>query len=171
MTQNDIVFLANQVYLEIAMDVELEYRNQEVVLDKNTKKYDVDALNTITDNTLWLGVINILDDEGYSISDIFTEEEKGVFTVGVYEDPIVDRWLSNNDGKTIYFVRQVIPDIEMLDSRLQLIIMDALLEGMMYYTEGQIPTQVDAAVANTSYQRYYNARKQLKETFSQKPII
>ncbi len=73
----------------------------------------------------------------------------------------------NNPNEPIYFIRPIIYAIEHLPRRLYQVIFNAIIEGVMYHIHQSIPSQVDSAIANLSYQRYYSAKQQLINKYPQ----
>lgn len=173
LSQNDIIYLANNVFTEIGTEVVLEFIPQRVLIDKNVNEYDINALYTQIGNEIPLDVMSIFDYNGDSIEDKFKEIEPNVFRVNtsIYEgtnDLILD-WLH---GEECVFYRQVIPDIETLSTKLQTLIFNCLIEGMMWYTQDNIPNPISSgnpqSETNLYYQRYYKARENLKNLLPQR---
>ena len=71
------------------------------------------------------------------------------------------------DGEEIYFIRKKISDIEHLPGNVYTSILNAMLEGCMYYIQTAIPSGMDEREGNMSYQRFYNAKKALFNIYPQ----
>lgn len=173
MTQNDIIYLANNVFIEIATEVVLEFIAQSVTIDKNINEYDIDNLYTQVGAEIPLDVMSIYDFNGDSIAKEFKEITPNVFRVNrtIFEETneLILDWL---DGEDCIFYRQVIPDITTLSTKLQMIIFNALIEGMLWYTQDNVPNPTSSGTpqqeTNLYYQRYYKARENLKNLLPQK---
>lgn len=69
---------------------------------------------------------------------------------------------SDTNLPTIVFIWKCVPDIMNLEDGLYNEILQPMIEGVTYYMQGSIPSQVDGQLDNLSYQRFFNAKKQLK---------
>lgn len=173
MTQNDIIYLANNVFTEIGTEVVLEFIPQEVLIDKTIDTYDINALYTQVGNEIPLDVMSIYDHNGDAADELFKEITPNVFRVNtkLHQD-VNDLTLDWMNGETCIFYRQVIPDIETLSNKLQTLIFNALIEGMLWYVHDNIPNPTSSnnpqAETNLYYQRYYKARETLKNILPQR---
>ena len=71
----------------------------------------------------------------------------------------------------LVFHWKCIPDIVTLEDWIYDTIYQPMLEGLNYYIESTIPSQVDNGVANWSYKRWFNAREKLVNQFPQFPEV
>lgn len=171
LSQNDIIYLANNVYQELAMEIHLGFISQNVIIDQDTIVYDIGALYTTIGNETALDVISIRDDEGFDVSRYFREKDVYVFTVDRFTlESENDRFLKDQDGREITFVRRVIPDIETLDLRIQTLIFPAIIEGMLMYTHDSIPNPTaNNSPAQETAQHYGMYEKQKLLLINQLP--
>lgn len=173
MTQNDIIYLVNNVFTEIATEVILKFNKQEVLMSADQKEYDLDSLYTPSGNEILLDVMSIRDSNGLEISELFNEVSPNVFQYKDFvHDDTVELFMDMYDAETITFWRQEIPDIETISSKIQTIIFNALVEGILWYTHDNIPNPVSSnspqGETNMYYQRYYKARENIKNLLPQR---
>ena len=104
---------------------------------------------------------DIVDDEDYKINKLLQRVDK-------YKYKWTTQYMMDEyNGKYIYFVRPVHYDIQVLPSNMYQEIFSAMIEGMMYEIAVSIPSQIDDAVSNRFYQRYFNERENLINRFPQ----
>lgn len=173
LSQNDIIYMVNNVYDEIGLEVNLDFVQQRVLIDKNTDVYDIDALYVAVANELPTDVMSIQDDNGYDLTKYFNQLGRNKYKANQYMNEEKNyRFLSEYDGDYITFNRAVVPDIETLSVRLQTTIFNAVVQGIIFYTEDAIPNPVGdnsaATEANIQYQRYFQAKKNLIKILPQR---
>ncbi len=173
LTQDDITILARNVFDEIAAEVVLDVYQQEVLIDQAINTYDLDALYTQIGHEVLLSVMSIFDDSGYDVGGFFRNKGHNVFVVDkMIFDCTNDAFLEDQKDRYITFNRQFIPTIEEIDSKLQNLVFNAMIEGMMWYTHDSIPNPVSssspAQETNAHYQRYSAAKKLLKNNLPQR---
>ena len=172
LSQNDITLMISNVFEEIAKSCNLETYEQQVLIDVLTPSYDLEALYSNTGNEYLMEVLKIVDDEGYNVSKFFRETLGYVFTVDTNTyDNINELFLSEYDTKYITFTRVVIPDIESLSTKQQMLLFDVIINGIMYYTHVAIPNPTASDTPNTEsksyYQVYMKSIDMLKNRFPQ----
>lgn len=173
LSQNDIIIMVNNVYDEIGLEVNLDFIQQQVLIDKDTDEYDIDDLYTQVANELPTDVMSIQDENGYDLTKYFNPLGRNTFKVNRYLNEEKNyRFLTEYDGKYMTFNRAVVPDIETLSVRLQTTLLKAIVQGLMYYTEDAIPNPVGDTSAmsesNIQYQRYFKAIESLKKILPQR---
>lgn len=173
LTSNDIIYLANSVFTEIAQECTIDVVRQKVTMHIDTYEYDTNALYVPVGNEIALGVMSIRDKDNESVGRYFTNDGGGVFTLSRFvSDEVNDAFLKHYDGEDITFNRAVIPDIETLDYRQQMLIFNALIEGMMMYTHDAIPNPTSSNAPSTEtgqhYSMYQNAKALLKSQLPQR---
>lgn len=155
----DILAMIETVYEDIQSEVLLDTIKQEWVTD-GEEEFTIPNYNSeIEDNIIekYTNVLDIVDEYDVSILDALhmTDDETW-------------RWDSRYSGPSefpsgtsIFFIRKKISDLSSLDPLAYGDLTVAILEGVMYFIQTAIPNQVDGQVGNYSYQRYYNAKKEL----------
>ncbi len=171
-TDCDVNALIELVYTEIMGEVTLEWIKQpyEITSDiEFTIPDDNRSLELLVPTEIYGTVADVEytdeDDScvcgSYSIKKMLQEVEPNTFrfkSCDFHEDYI---------GKTIYFIRPVTTDLEHLNGRIYRIIASCMLEGIMMYIEGTIPSQVDTAVNNYAYNRYQVCKTRLINKYPQ----
>ena len=160
LTQNDIIFLTNNVYSEIARDLPLYTYKQEVLMDSRVDKYDLDALYTGTDNSVILGTYKILDNEDANLGTFFTFLSEYVCIV---KPELESAFYNKYDGEKVYFYRHSIKDIETLNAREQTLYFDVIINGIMYYTHTAIPNPTASDSPHSESNSYYQIYMRSKE--------
>ncbi len=173
LTQSDITIMANNIYEEIALECAIDFFRQTVVIDKTIDTYDLDSLYVTIGKEIPLSVISIKDHNGDSLDKVCREVGSNVFRFSKFiDESINEAILDYLDGETIVFNRQVIPDIESLSTKIQTLIFNAVIEGIMWYTHDSIPNPTasnsPAQETNVHYQRYSDAKKLLKNNLPQR---
>lgn len=155
-TDCDIDVLIHTVYHDIATEINLKYNKTEVVLTDTT----VIELDGEDANIIYGETIQILNSEGYNITSAFQR-----INYHTYQDHT--GYIASHIGETIYFVRSEFRSIENAGKKIYNLLMPAMIEGIMYYIQGSIPSQVDGQLDNASYQRFYKAKDDIKNLLPQ----
>jgi len=164
-TDCDIEAAIEAVYRDISNIVRLEWIAQEYIVDKSVEKFQLQNDNS-TPNAApterYGPETDIVDEKYRPISEkLLNLDQPGSFGWR-------DRTFRNSmDGKPIYFIRPVTYDIHVLPSHLYDIIFPAVLEGIIHWIEASIPSQIDAAIENRNYMRFYNEKRNLINRFPQ----
>ena len=152
LSQNDIIYMTSMVYTEIMQAVNFKPMKQEVLMIGEQKEYDLETLYTPVSNELNLNVYKIEDKDGLPVSKYFRELDDNKFKLK-YE--LIDIFYERYADETISFYRNTIPDIIYLDTTTQLVIFEALVNGIMYYTHGSIPSPTASNVPFNENGMYY----------------
>jgi len=168
LSQNEIIYLTNNVFSEIAKEVNIQPYPQVVQVKQGDTEYALDTLYTPVDNRVLLRCYSVVNSYGIDITKYFTEKEGNVFVI---KEEVLDFFIREYEDKDIVFVREQIPDIEKLDSRLQQLLFDVIIDGILYYTHDQIPEPVSSPgvfQANADHRsKYYNSIAMLKNQLPQ----
>jgi len=152
LSQNDIIYMTNNVYTEIAIDLNMDPFEQSVTMDKDVFEYDLDALYTPVGNEILLDTYKILDTQGIDRGSFFNSPSKNVFVV---KEGQQECFMEEYDEDDIVFYRNQIPDIEALDNKVQILLFEAIINGIMYYTHSAIPSPVQSNVPFNETGMYY----------------
>ena len=137
LTQNDIIYMSNNVYSEIAMRVNWDPVEQAVVMSENVDEYDLDALYTVVGNQCLLDTYKIEDDNSVSVGKFFRKVKNHTFKV---KDELSGVFYDRYNEKTITFFRTQLPDIVELSGTVQLLLFEAIINGILYHTHSSIPS-------------------------------
>ena len=162
-TTCDISVLISSVYSEISTEVNLAYHIQELELYDDTYRYKLPAFITKPSNnninefyeSYLTDIYDIVDKDGCDVSNYFTQ-------VGNGELILNDKNPFNMSNDIIYVLRKKIPDIKELEPPMYDMIQKAMIEGIMFNIQDSVPSQTDGQLANLQYQRFFNAKKDLK---------
>ncbi len=173
LSQNDITLMANNVYEEIALECAIGFIRQEVIIDKTVDTYNLDALYTAVANEVPLNTMSIYDQDNNPLDKSCKEINENVFKFNKFmHEDTNEVILDFLDGQTIFFYRQVIPDIETLSARNQVLIFNAMIEGIMWYTHDAIPNPTSSnspeGDTNMYYQRFYKAKQTIIKQLPQR---
>ena len=162
LSQNDIIYLTNNVYMEVCRDIPMETYVQPVDLDRTVDGYDLDSLYVPVDASMLFGIYKILDHEDRNLESFFTFlTEYSCIVKPELEDAFYDRY----DGTRAYFYRHKIPDITKLSTKQQMLMFDVIVNGIMYYTHEAIPnpTASDSphSESNAYFQMYMASKNNL----------
>jgi hypothetical protein len=109
--------------------------------------------------SMFINVLDIFDEFGCAITHKFKFHGTAIYYV---ED---QDWLDENTGTTKAVVSTVIPHVDELLPEDMEHIMRAIIEGCKYYFNDTLQTTNDAQVANLFYQRYWQKKQELVNTF------
>ena len=154
LSQNDIIYMANNVFVEIASMVNLDPMKQDITIVKDINDYDLNALHVVVDNTILLDCYKIRDNNGIPMEKFFAEIDKDTFQIKYNTEDFFHR---EYDDRIISFFRETIPDIEQIDLRMQLLIFEAIINGIMYYTQIALPNNVTSESPMNQSSQFYNA--------------
>lgn len=165
-TDCDFENLVNDVYDDIMRDVKLKWITQTILVEKNVYNYELENDNTleVADPELieYYGeTFDIVDEYFDDVSMYITEPETGIIIMD--ED-----FVSRNIGRQVFLLRSKIPPLVSLDALLYRAIKTAMVEGLMFQIQDAIPSQIDGQLANAGYQRFFAAKKVLKEKYPQR---
>ena len=68
----------------------------------------------------------------------------------------------NNIGKRLKVLLSVIPSIKVLEPWMYQLILKPMVEGIMFEIQDSVPSETDGKLGNLQYQRFFNAKKELK---------
>ena len=152
LSQNDIIYMTNNVFTEIASRVNFSPIRQEVIISPDTEDYDLDALFLVEDATIALDCYKITDGNDIVLSDFIVNTHSNVFQIKYSTAAFFHSYY---DGETINFFRENIPDIEFLDSRIQMLLFEAIVNGIMYYTQAALPNPTASETPMHESSQYY----------------
>ena len=171
LTSNDLAYMIDSIYNEIASRVTLGFIEQDVVIDSDVEWYDLDALYVVVGEEKPMNTISIVDSNGYDISKFFTEKGLDTFRLSSCEIADCCETICIQDGDIVTFNRKVIPDIDTLDESIQMALLSTVTEGMMYHFHDALPnptaSNTPMGETNFHYQRYYNSIQGLMNLFPQ----
>jgi len=107
-----------------------------------------------------IDVVDILDDEGYSISHKF--EYRG----GSYYYLTDSAYRRQADGKPFVFVATVIPDIGELPPMVLQTIFHSLVAGIKFYAYDTQQSTADTQSSNYNFLRWHQAKEELRNRFA-----
>ncbi len=162
-TDCDIHALVEAVYNDIQNEVLLEtFRAEYLVGEENN--YELYPMNPEF-TAFYTDVLDIVDENDISTLHYLDQVDRQNWK---WKSNISDSCCVTADtvpacyvGRKIYFIQKKISKIENLPVEMYQRLVTAMLEGIMYYVQTALPNQVDGQVGNFSYQRFYNAKKQL----------
>ena len=169
-TPEDTETLINVVYDDIQYNVLMAYIRQPYMVhedhtfllanDNATGKPDyLEATEYYTD------VLDIVDERDVSLLDYIHEREHGLWAIDDFKKCSCECKLK--EGDTVYFIRKKIGKIDHLEPEIYQKLMTAMTEGIMYHIQNAIPSNEDAQIGNYSYQRFFNAKKDLQNNMPQ----
>ncbi len=151
-TDSQLDILINTIYNDITSSVSLMQFNQIIKLEKGVDTYDLDSLLYLdsNDDTQMLGVYKIQTLCGITVFKCWTEVCRNTFCMvdndvcnyECYPDATVDDIV----GKYIVFSRHVIPDIKKLTQLQQVLIMNAMIQGIVERATQMIPSPTGSGV-------------------------
>ena len=166
-TDCDLHAITDSVYDDICRDVRLEYVIQHIPLVKGTYEYQMPNYETSDDPNspqvnydYFLEMTDIVDDEMNNLELLTRVPSNGLF---VLDKDLVD----SHDGKDIHVMRNAQKNLRHLSAEKYNLIKPAMIDGLLYYIQDSIPSQVDSAIANLQYQRFYNGKKALIQRLPQ----
>lgn len=148
-TEANLTAMIDYVYRDLMNEIHLEWEDQDIVIDKAVKEYDVTNANNS-------GLFDAFDSEKFSIWP-FLSLDDDENTVHIINEEFLDFY----DGQTITITRKHMPAIADANPRTLDKILKAIIEGIVYFIQDSIPSQADTQAANFHYQRYFNERKML----------
>ena len=166
-TDCDIHGIIDTVYNDIASDVVLAWNVYEfIIVDPSVKDYVLpkdnrtnDDVTTITER--YYDIFDIADEDRNRLLPYFISIDR--YTIRVEDDVFRSRM---KDQKVLV-LRNMVQDIKVLDPEMYMRLLSPMLEGIMYYIEDSIPSQVDGQLANLHFQRFYNAKRAIKDQLPQ----
>ncbi len=168
LSQNDIVYMSNNVFVEISRDINMDPVIQEVVMDEDVTDYDLDALYVALDNSVPLDVYRIEDEFGTSVSKYFKHLKTNVYQV---REEFAECFFDEYDEDTIKFFRTSIPDFTTISNKMQVLLFDVIINGIMFYTHSAIPSPTSSGVPHEETGGYYKMYKEsierLRNSFPQ----
>ena len=75
------------------------------------------------------------------------------------------------EGLNVRILRSVLPDVETLDIAMYSHLFKPMVEGMMFAIQDSVPSETDGRLGNLQYQRFFNAKKLLKQRVPEKESI
>jgi len=166
-TDCDVNTLIDLVYNDIANDVNLAYdKYAYTISDETLITLPKDNSTDTAEATLYYkDVYDIVDEDDNTLAKAIVKTYVDTYRY------ISDNYRASNNGKTIYFIRSVVPSIETLDNMMYSKIMQVMIEGIMYHIQASIPDPSDGQVTNLTAQRYFAAKTQLKNSLPQVDYI
>lgn len=168
LSQNDIIYMVNSVYEEIMKEINFSPIEQLVTMDDQVTEYDLNALYVPAGNEIALNVYRIVDKFGMSVGKYFTHLGRNIYQVK--EEMQVFFYREYNTAP-ITFHRQVVPDIEALDAREQMLLFNVIIEGILFYTQENVPNPTSSDTPNsgnkTNISLYASAINGLRDQFPQ----
>lgn len=149
-TDDDLTAMIDYAYNDITNEVRLEWGQQDIIIDKNTKEYDIT-------NATNLGFYDAWDEDRYSLFPFLDLINNN--TIRINNQAFLDYF----DTKTITILRKHKPAIADADPITLDKILKAVIECIVYFIQDSVVSQMDVQGANFHYQRYYNERKKLIE--------
>jgi hypothetical protein len=167
-TNCNIRAIIEVVYNEIIEEVNIDWIFQEYTIKEDKKLIVLPENNgdptqdpELVPTERYGEVYDIINYAGLDMSDLFQAVDEGVFQF--LNESLHQQYI----GETFIFVRPKRIDIQALSPKYLNALYRALVEGIMYHIEVSVPSQVDVTFSNYTYQRYYNARKELINKFPQ----
>lgn len=168
LSQNDIIYLTNNVYAELMRELNFAPTKQAVALDQTEEEYALDTLYTTVGAEILFDAYKIEDKYGTEIGKYFTDLGNNTFQV---KEELATYFYNEYDLEIIYFLRHTMPDIEALDDRQQILMFDVIINGIMHYIEDALPnpTASDTPNANTknTYAVFMKSIESLRNRFPQ----
>ena len=155
--------LMNDVFDDIMRDVKIAWTTQTIIIEDGIYNYELENSSVDEDaNTEYYGSsFDIVGEAFEDISNFMTEPEDGTL--------IIDEHFANrNVGGKVFVLRVKIPAITSLKTLDYRNIKTAMIEGLLYQIQDSIPSQIDGQLGNFGYQRFFAAKKVLKEKYPQR---
>jgi len=175
LTSNDIEFMIDFAYKDIATSIQVDLYRQERVVDKEIDVFDLNVFPVPPiGEEIHVGLLmKIEDEDGLSIDGMFTEVDPYIYKVNKFVDDRVNQeWLNENDGKTITFIREYTPSVKRLDNRMYDMLFSVIVEGIIYYTQDALPnptgSQSPFPETNQHYQKYEQSKMRLLNKLPQR---
>ncbi len=183
-TDCNIDMLMHVVFAEIATEVNLMWDVQTFTLNSDQLTYtfpSYDILDADDDDDddseefpdednneyaskFFTEIHEIVDSEGHDVSTMFTELSADVITI---EQEMLDRHIDDD----YRILRSVVPSIKILEPWMYQLMLKPMIEGMMFEIQDSVPSETDGKLGNLQYQRFFNAKKFLKEKLPQRNWI
>ena len=162
-TNCDIAVIMQNVYAEISTEVNFFAEMQEIVITKSLYNY---ALENILFEPVDNKVIGILTDT-YEMVDSDGEDVSNYFTQMAYGNYILNSTNPFKENDVVFVLRKKRIDLEYLSADMYEVLIKATIEGMMFQIQDSVPSQIDGQLANLQYQRFFNAKKELRLMYPQ----
>ncbi len=161
--QSVVIDVIKQEHVIVKNETDIVLRNNNAI-EVSPGLYDeLSATERYTD------VFDIVDSADVSITQYMHNSDINTWTFNNYENYDNVYCIDDMIGDSIYFIRKKILDIKYLTPEVYNRLLNAYLEGVMYYIQTAIPNQIDGQAGNMSYQRYVNAKTNLTNLRSQFP--
>jgi len=145
LTSNDIAFLLEMVYADIATKVNIAFHEATLTVDSQNNLFDINPF--IQPEERLKRLVAIKDYRGNDISKFFIEDSQWVYKIDHYLDTSVDDdILKVLDGKDITFIHSVIPDVSTLSDEMYMEMYNAIIAGIMYHAHDSIPSPTSSNV-------------------------
>ncbi len=188
-TDCNINMLIHSVFAEIATEVPLMWEIRRMMFFEGINDYDmditeileytavdeeyisplaedyIDGINEYAAKYI-VDVIEVADDNGYDMSNILTR--KITPTGSLY---ITDEDLKPRVNSFFNALMSVIPSIKSLEPWMYQLMIRPMVEGIMFNIQDSVPSEMDVKAGNLQYQRFFNAKKELKLKFPQRESI
>ncbi len=173
----DIETLLYTVYEDIQQSVLIdEYKQEHVITENETTIYlrnnNAPVMGNAYDEAKvterYTDVLDIVDKYDLSISKKLHKTNVDTWRWNEYAPGKLDTYCIEYEvGDSIYFIRKKILEVKYLTPDIYNRLLTALTEGIMYYIETAIPSEIDTQVGNLSYQRFDKAKTDLRNRSSQ----
>ncbi len=167
----DIEALIYTVYEDIQQTVLIDIYKQEhiivedetdIVLRNNNAPVMGNGYDEASATARYTDVLDIVDKNDISILKELHNSDTDTWTWNNYTScDTVPCCTVHTVGDPIYFIRKKILEVKYLTPDIYNRILNAMLEGIMYYIQTALPSAIDDKVGNWSYQRFFNAKKAL----------
>jgi len=145
LTSNDIAFLLEMVYADIATKVNIAFHEVTLTVDSQNNLFDINPF--IQPGERLKQLISVKDYRKREISKLFEEVSPWVYKIDHYLYDGVDQdWLDGFNGKDVTFIHSVIPDIDTLDDEMYMQLYNVFIAGIMYHAHDSIPAPTNSNV-------------------------
>ena len=166
-TDCDFDMLIDTVYNEITNDVYLGFSTNEIILKKDILMYvlDNEAVEELEEGDLsnysiYGPTTDIVDSNFYDISLYVINNNPGEY---IFPYDYIDK----NQDSPVYIKRVLIENVKKLSNAMYKMLFPAMMEGILFYIQDAIPSQVDSQIGNLHYQRFHAKKEILRDKLPQ----